>query len=96
VQIKSREKERKTPASRWKDLKLRIGRLLQGDLLNGFLKCVALMEVLQSMSIHFEALVSGVTLDFNNTIGKNISNIERTNPPRTKLTGHEFEAGIEQ
>jgi len=46
VQIKSRERERKTPASRWKDLELRIGRLLQGDLLNGFFKCGAFMEVL--------------------------------------------------
>jgi len=44
VQIKSRE--RKTPASRWKDLKLRTGRLLQGDLLNSFLKCETFIEVL--------------------------------------------------
>jgi len=48
------------------------------------------------MAIHFEALVGGVTLDFNNTIWKNIRKNERTNPLRTELTRHEFEAGIEQ
>jgi len=43
VQIKSKKRE---TASKWKDLKLRIGRLLQGDLLKGFLKCGAFVEVL--------------------------------------------------
>ena len=54
------------------------------------------MEGLQLVTIHFKNSASSFIFYMYNTMGENVSNNERTIPPRSKLTNYQFQAGVKQ
>ena len=71
--------------------------MVEGILQLNFLHEVLLssfIKIFEAVTINFEHFVGGFTLNFYCTMRKNINNNEGTKPPRTKLTGHKFEARV--